>query len=322
MGTHRTQHVTSYLGGVDTGGTCSPEGEMLWRKSADGKNDRYEVCYGPAFRNHAFGPSGGHLTCDQGTYLSLTAPKFCCKNPRQTIQGQSLHAKEDLCGDILAKFDPGDQKIRWLRGPETDAPPRQRSLLQFAGLGDAIPSPIAFQALKDGSEWKLLLGQRCKGRDGTLITWPTGRAELCPTGSQPVQGRDYASWQCDGFYAEEREVHCCEIRGKMRCVPHLSDQSSNGGCTCPGLGGVGEGEDRNLQELLHNSSLPPALLVPTLLPAHESALPVGDPLSSGSPCHSWARAARAVRTSERHASQQQRQLVGSVSRRHLGQRFL
>merc|ERR1712096_98291 len=99
-----------------------------------------------------------------------------------------------------------------------------------------------------GSEWKLLLGQRCKGRDGTLITWPSGRAEMCPTGTQPVHGDDYLSWQCDGHYKKEQRHFCCSVKGKMKCVPHLIDQAADMKCNCPGVGGGGWSEEEENDE--------------------------------------------------------------------------
>merc|ERR1712028_222878 len=108
------------------------------------------------------------------------------------------------------------------------------NFLHESSMGTAIPSPVSTGAMKDGSEWKLLLGQRCKGREGTLITWPSGRCEMCPTGSQPVHGNGYASWMCDGSYKKEKTLHCCAVKGKMKCVPNLTNQSAQAKCICPG----------------------------------------------------------------------------------------
>jgi len=169
------------------------------------------------------------------------------------MNGEKMHAKVEVCGDLQAEFDPGAQKIRYQRGPSSDGTPELMEALEYSSLGTALPSPIGHQAMQEGSEWKLLLGQRCKGRDGTLITWPTGRAEMCPTGTQPVHGAGYMSWQCDGTYKKEHRLHCCSVRKyeggqmAMKCVPNLVDQAASLQCTCPGVGGStwfeDEGED-------------------------------------------------------------------------------
>lgn len=223
---------------TQTGGTCSPDGELLWQKSTDGKQNKYFLCYAPSFRNAGSGgPTGGNMKCDPGSYVSVEAPKFCCRHPRMTVFGQKWHAKVELCADLLAEFDPVDQKIRWRRGPASDATPEHFAQLQAASLGDKIPSPVAFEAIGEGSEWKLLLGSKCKGRAGTLIQWPSGRVEFCPSGSTPVHGNGYMSWQCDGMYKKEELIHCCSVNGVQKCVPNLVDQAASLKCNCPGIGG-------------------------------------------------------------------------------------
>jgi len=164
------------------------------------------------------------------------------------VNGEKMHAKYEVCGDMLAEFDQAAQKIRYTRGPSSDATPALRHALEQASIGSTIPSSIAEKAVESGTEWKSLLGQRCKGRDGTLITWPTGRAEMCPPGTQPVHGNDYMSWQCDGMYKKEKRLHCCAVKGKMRCVPNLVDQSGAMNCDCPGVGGGGWTEEEAEQK--------------------------------------------------------------------------
>jgi hypothetical protein len=164
------------------------------------------------------------------------------------INGEKMHAKYEVCGDMLAEFDQAGQKIRYTRGPSSDATPQLRRALEEASIGSSVPSTIAEKAFDQGSEWKSLLGQRCKGRDGTLITWPSGRAEMCPPGTQPVHGQDYLSWQCDGMYKKEKRLHCCSVKGRMRCVPNMVDQSGAMKCNCPGVGGGGWTEEEEEQK--------------------------------------------------------------------------
>lgn len=219
-----------------TGGPCAPEGDMLWQKSPDGKQSQYKLCYAPAFRRGQ-GPTGGSLTCDANSYVMLEGPRFCCRHPRIALNGQKLKAEVEVCGDMLAEFDPAGQKLRYVKGPSSNATPELRDALQMASLGSNVPSPVGMQALDNNVEWKLLLGQKCKGRDGTLIQWPSGRAEMCPTGTTPVHGPGYMSWQCDASYKKKQTFHCCSVKGTMKCVPNLVDQAANMGCFCPGVGG-------------------------------------------------------------------------------------
>merc|ERR1712224_725596 len=193
------------------------EGDMLWQKTPDGKQSKYQLCYAPAYRNSGQGPTGGSLQCEPNSYVSLEAPRFCCRNARILINGEKFHSKTEVCGDVAADFDAAPQKIRYTRGPASDGTPELMEKLQSASMGQKLPSAIGEQVMKEGSEWKLLLGQRCKGRDGTLISWPSGRVEMCPTGTQPVHGDGYLSWQCGGMYKKEKRLHCCMVKGKMKC---------------------------------------------------------------------------------------------------------
>jgi hypothetical protein len=179
---------------------------------------------------------------------------------------------------MRAEFDAAAQKIRYVSGPATDASPKLMEALQAASLGGTTPSPIGMEAVKEGTEWKLLLGQRCKGRDGTLIEWPSGRAEMCPTGTQPVSGDGYMSWQCDSMYKKNYRLHCCSVKSshgqkKIQCVPNLVDQSGSMGCQCSGVNAGGwsdakEGEEGK-DELPEGteSSMAPASLCVALLPS-------------------------------------------------------
>merc|ERR1719506_433928 len=223
-----------------SGGMCSAEGDMIWQKTPDGRQSKYSLCYAPADRNSGTGPTGGGLQCDANSYISLEAPRFCCRNPRILIEGEKLRAQTEVCGDVQAEFDPNAQKIRYVRGPSSDGTPELQEKLEASSVGTTLPSPIGIQAMREESDWKLILSERCKGRDGTLIQWPSGRVEMCPAGTQPVHGRDYLSWQCDGAYKTERRLHCCMVKGKMKCVPHLVDQGASMKCNCPGVGGSGE----------------------------------------------------------------------------------
>lgn len=256
--------------------TCSPDGEMIWQKSPDGKSNKYFLCYAPAYRHAGQGPTGGQLQCDPNSFVTVEGPKFCCRNPRININGTKMHAKEEICGDLQAEFDMASQKIRYLRGPSNDGTPELMYALEASSLGTTLPSPIGVEAMSDGSEWKLLLGQRCKGREGTLITWPSGRAEMCPTGTQPVHGSGYMSWQCDGSYKKESRLYCCSVNKpteqggtkQMQCVPNLVDQAPPA-CKCAGVNANGWGEDEakgfakgENDEVQGSSGLPP---LPVLL---------------------------------------------------------
>lgn len=174
------------------------------------------------------------MQCDKDSFVIVETPSFCCKNPRIQIGGEIKKAKAPrVCGDLKAEFDQGNQKIRYVRGPATTAGPQQLDNLLSAGLGKMVPSPIAMQALRDSKEWSLIAGTKCKGRDGTLLEWTgTGRVELCPTGTTPVGGEGYSSWQCDEGYKEEVRLFCCSVKGRVKCVRKLNDKSAELGCRC------------------------------------------------------------------------------------------
>lgn len=265
----RSSHVhgvtpTAFSDDTGTGGMCSPDGDMLWQKSPDGKQNRYWLCYAPASRHGSGqGPTGGSLQCEPNSYVSVEGPRYCCRHPRIMFNGVKLHAKSEVCGDVLADFDPAAQKMRLQNGPSTDGTPELIEALQQSSLGTLIPSPIGMEAMKEGNEWKLLLGQRCQGRDGTLIKWPTGRAEMCPTGSQPVQGAGYMSWQCDSSYKKNFRLHCCSVKSgpggakKMKCVPNMVNQSNSLGCQCEGINAGGWGEEEPLKLDEHGNPINP-----------------------------------------------------------------
>eukprot|EP00439_Symbiodinium_sp_Y106_P086715 s236_g35.t1 len=147
------------------------------------------------------GPTGGHLQCDAGTYFFTESPKFCCNNPRIDLNGSTVLAKKlgcskksQLCGDILANFNENSQQIKFVRGPAANATQEQLDVLATAGRGD----------MEDESQ----------------------KAELCPTGTVPVQGRGYMSFACDGHVIKERRYHCCNVNGQLHCSPSLVDATS------------------------------------------------------------------------------------------------
>lgn len=208
---------------------------MVWEKAPDG-SDVYSLCYAPSLRAGSFGVSSGRMQCDAGSYFMVEAPKFCCRHARIEVAGKRTDARGEVCGDVLAEFDHEHQKIRYVRGPTTTGSSEQLTELGSNGLGDGIPSHIAFQALKEGSSWADVASTKCQGRSGTLISWlhsvPPNRAELCPTGTTPVQGAGYWSWACDGMYTTESLLHCCKVKGKLRCVHRLSENERFSQCNC------------------------------------------------------------------------------------------
>ncbi|CAJ1439220.1 unnamed protein product [Effrenium voratum] len=219
--------------------TCSPEGNMLWSKGADG-SDHYSVCYAPALVGGGFGPSGGHLQCDAGSYFFTESPKFCCNSPRMDMNGTTVSSKKkQLCGDTLAKFNEDSQEIQFLRGPLANAKQEDLDDLAESGRGDMVPTAVGFRAVKKDEDWDRVSRAVCRGDRGTLITWVnTGKddvqkAELCPTGTVPVQGRGYMSFQCDGYVIKERRYHCCRVNGILHCNTTLVDTTAmEPPCSC------------------------------------------------------------------------------------------
>jgi len=213
--------------------TCSSNGNMLWSKGADG-SDHYSMCYAPALVGGGLGPTGGHLQCDAGTYFFTESPKFCCNNPRIDLNGSTVLAKKSqLCGDILANFNENSQQIKFVRGPAANATQEQLDVLATAGRGDMVPTAVGFKAVKKDEEWQRVTQAICRGDRATLITWThdgkedeSQKAELCPTGTVPVQGRGYMSFACDGHVIKERRYHCCNVNGQLHCSPSLVDATS------------------------------------------------------------------------------------------------
>jgi len=219
--------------------TCSPDGNMLWSKGSDG-SDNFSMCYAPALVGGGFGPSGGHLQCDAGSYFFTESPKFCCTNPRVDINGTTVFAKKkELCGDTLANFNEDSQQIKFLRGPQANAKQEDLDDLAAAGRGDTVPSVVGFKAIKKDEDWERVNQAVCRGDRGTLVTWTNTKegekthAELCPTGTVPVQGRGYMSFQCDGHVIKERRYYCCKVNGLLQCSSNLVDTTAmNPNCNC------------------------------------------------------------------------------------------
>lgn len=258
---------------LDAGKTCPADGEMLWGKSTDDV-DHYSLCYAPTMKAGNPGPSGGMLQCDENSYFMVEAPQFCCKNPRIEMGGKRIETKAEVCGDLLAEFNQGSQKLRLKRGPTSTGSSDQMAELDANSLGDDMPSPIAYWQAQQGNDWRPLNGARCRGRSGTMIAWtqsnPPGRAEMCPTGTPPVRGQGYASWACDGSYTKEKVYHCCKVKGRLHCVRNFSEQPEGvGACHCLGIGGL----KQNDEEPAAASALPlffPALAT-SLLPNVQTA---------------------------------------------------
>lgn len=223
------------------GSSCPEDGLMVWKKTPDGLNDQYSLCYAPSVVMGPWGPSGGQLRCEAGTYFTIAAPKFCCENPRQVLNGQVFHSDGDLCGDVLAHFDPAEQSIKFARGPSSAATEKQLGDLEKAGLGETAPSPLAL-SLPIPTKTYAVKTVNCKGRDGTLVKWPGDnsgkeKAELCPPGTSPVvPGASNMSWLCDGTYLNENRMHCCKVGKSYRCVSSLRDLTDSSDCNCGGLG--------------------------------------------------------------------------------------
>eukprot|EP00434_Breviolum_minutum_P006605 symbB.v1.2.005831.t2/scaffold343.1/size224757/8 len=200
---------------------------MLWSKGSDG-SDNFSMCYAPALVGGGFGPSGGHLQCDAGSYFFTESPKFCCTNPRVDINGTTVFAKKkELCGDTLANFNEDSQQIKFLRGPQANAKQEDLDDLAAAGRGDT------------DEDWERVNQAVCRGDRGTLVTWTNTKegekthAELCPTGTVPVQGRGYMSFQCDGHVIKERRYYCCKVNGLLQCSSNLVDTTAmNPNCNC------------------------------------------------------------------------------------------
>lgn len=212
---------------------------MLWSKSSDHKTINYALCYAPSLSAGHPGPSGGHLQCDEDSYFLVEAPRFCCRNARITLDGKKVEAKGEVCGDLLAKFQPEEQTWELEGGPTSTGTPEQLETLQVSAINENTPSPLAFEAMKNAYKWSPILGDVCKGHDGTLINWthsdPPDRAELCPTGSSPVHGKLHNSWSCDGKYTKQVHLHCCTVNGKLRCVHNLVETPPPSECHCMGM---------------------------------------------------------------------------------------
>ncbi|CAE7308174.1 unnamed protein product, partial [Symbiodinium sp. CCMP2456] len=140
--------------------------------------------------------------------------------------------KSQLCGDILANFNENSQQIKFVRGPAANATQEQLDVLATAGRGDMVPTAVGFKAVKKDEEWQRVTQAICRGDRATLITWThdgkdeSQKAELCPTGTVPVQGRGYMSFACDGHVIKERRYHCCNVNGQLHCSPSLVDATS------------------------------------------------------------------------------------------------
>lgn len=229
-------------GGVDLGPgrTCLATGEMLWEKSADNHN-HYELCYAPTPIRGDDRPTGGTISCDEGSYFLVESPKFCCEKPRIELKtaGKTAQASGEVCCDTLAEFDEQSQKIKVVRGPTSTGTPEQMAALNVSG--HVVPSPIAFDAMKDKDLWKPVLNVKCKGADGMAIRWPNSnppRAELCPPGTTPVGGAGYASWACDSLVTKENMLHCCRVKGHLVCVNRFTDQTNKSQCDCSHTSGL------------------------------------------------------------------------------------
>eukprot|EP00933_Yihiella_yeosuensis_P051335 TRINITY_DN49254_c0_g1_i1.p1 TRINITY_DN49254_c0_g1~~TRINITY_DN49254_c0_g1_i1.p1 ORF type:complete len:288 (-),score=44.86 TRINITY_DN49254_c0_g1_i1:330-1193(-) len=221
------------------GATCSAAGEMMWHKTADG-SDSYSLCYAPALREGSLGPSGtrGTFQCDRNSYFMVEAPRFCCQKPRIDIDGKTIKAQAEVCGDTQAEFNPETQEYRLVRGPSGAGTPEQMEEFFNAGFGDENPSPVGLNALNGHTPdpWATVNSQTCKGSKGTLVKFlgKNGRAEMCPTGTKPINGGPgYMSFVCDGSYTKEVRLHCCKVDGHVRCVKDLRDASvTSSNCNC------------------------------------------------------------------------------------------
>merc|ERR1712224_461209 len=208
-------------------------GEMLWNKfpSGQGDVDRYTMCYAPGSRGDELGI--GHVTCDDDTYFAIRHPKFCCRHPRIDIGGRTHRSKDDLCGDIKAQYDDKEMRFKYIDGSEGSAPNKSIKdvrIKQILRAADKANQP-SFR------RWRQIApNQFCEGNDGTLIVFPDGKAELCPTGSNPVRGPYHRGWSCDGSYEIQSTDHCCLANGSVRCANDLVNASGSAMCNCPSPG--------------------------------------------------------------------------------------
>lgn len=212
---------------------CRSTGEMLWNKfpSANGDIDRYTMCYAPGSRSDELGV--GHVTCDDDTYFAIRHPKFCCRNPRLDLKGRTFKAADDLCADVKAEYDDKEMRFRYIQGSEGSAPNKKIKDVRIKRMLRAADR----QREPGFKDWRQVApNQFCAGNDGTLITFPDGRAELCPTGSNPVRGPHHRGWACDGSYEIQSTDHCCMANGRVRCANDLVDSSGAALCNCPSPG--------------------------------------------------------------------------------------
>merc|ERR1740123_3019224 len=95
-------------------------------------------------------------------------------------------------------------------------------------------------AAEDTGQWQPSRNARCHGQKGTLVKWthskPAGRAEMCKSGTPPVQGPGYDSWECDGVSTVEHRLHCCTVLGKLHCAKSLADGTAATACACSTMG--------------------------------------------------------------------------------------
>ena len=83
----------------------------------------------------------------------------------------------------------------------------------FKGLEVGLKAVLGFSAVKKNEEWQRVNQTVCRGDDGTLITWVNqgqehgGTAELCPTGTVPVQGRGYMCLGMVNAYSLSLQSH-------------------------------------------------------------------------------------------------------------------
>lgn len=253
--------LTAAFGDGAASRVCSPEGEIVWEKGGpDCATDLYKLCHAPALVRGGKGASGEYKRCDKDSYFMVDAPRFCCKNPRLDIAGSTQKPKKrEVCGDLLADYDPEEREWRVIRGPSSTGTPQQLAQLQKAGLGDAVPSPLALKATQYGKSWRPIRADLCQGARGTIIAWtnsdPPGKTEFCPSGTAPVRGKGWASWYCDGFFGRQEKMHCCTVDGKLRCVPHFEDETNSSTLRCSVCEGLGNVEaKRDVAKSLKQSS--------------------------------------------------------------------
>mmetsp|Transcript_44258 Transcript_44258/g.99577 ORF Transcript_44258/g.99577 Transcript_44258/m.99577 type:complete len:299 (+) Transcript_44258:49-945(+) len=214
---------------------CDPEGEMLWKKGPDNA-DIYQLCFAPQRLSGQYGPGGAKLTCDKGSQFQMEAPRFCCSHPRITLDGKVMRPQEgvDVCGDTVAEFDPKAQQIQLVGGPASTGSQKDHEDLLTTPTPQEVPSPVGRLFYKETKEVQPLANFTCNGRLGTLIKWKnSGRVEMCPTGTKPVHGKDWKSWNCDGDYLLDDKYFCCRVHGKLHCTQKFRDQTKASRCTCP-----------------------------------------------------------------------------------------